>query len=82
MYFSLDLDECALGTDSCSDQAQCTDTDGSYTCDCNPGFEGDGITCRSMSIACNVLYTYAPYTLCECHLQILENVLKELMTAT
>ena len=38
-------DECALGTDNCSDNATCTDTDQSFLCVCNDGYTGDGITC-------------------------------------
>ena len=32
-----DINECAEGTDRC-DQT-CTDTDGSYTCSCDAGYE-------------------------------------------
>ena len=38
-------DECALGTDNCSDNATCTDTDQSFLCACNDGYSGDGVTC-------------------------------------
>ena len=38
-------DECSLETDDCDNNAKCIDTDTSYTCECNPGFDGDGITC-------------------------------------
>ena len=44
----LDIDECDLGVDNCSDNATCTDTVGSFNCNCNPGFEGDGVNCTSM----------------------------------
>ena len=43
--FSIDADECALGTDTCSPNAKCTNTAGSYTCTCNTRFSGDGRTC-------------------------------------
>ncbi len=39
------VDECALGTDTCDANATCTDTDGSYSCACKPGFIGDGSSC-------------------------------------
>ena len=45
LYIFLDVDECALGTDNCAANAICTNTDGSYTCACNTGYSGDGITC-------------------------------------
>ena len=40
-----DENECGDGTDNCSDNAACTNTVGSFTCVCNDGFSGDGITC-------------------------------------
>ena len=42
-------DECAAGTDNCSDNATCTDTDQSFLCVCNDGYSGDGITCDQQS---------------------------------
>ena len=30
---------------NCDDDATCTNTDGSFTCACNIGFTGDGVTC-------------------------------------
>ena len=40
-----DIDECALGTDNCDSQATCVNTIGSFTCGCNVGYTGNGITC-------------------------------------
>ena len=40
-----DIDECSGGIHSClMDTATCTNTVGSYTCACRPGYEGDGKT--------------------------------------
>ena len=36
-----------MGTDLCHDNATCTNTDGNYTCDCQPGFNGTGFNCSS-----------------------------------
>eukprot|EP00484_Ammonia_sp_Unknown_P010312 CAMPEP_0197072460 /NCGR_PEP_ID=MMETSP1384-20130603/210108_1 /TAXON_ID=29189 /ORGANISM="Ammonia sp." /LENGTH=496 /DNA_ID=CAMNT_0042511277 /DNA_START=138 /DNA_END=1628 /DNA_ORIENTATION=+ len=41
----LDENECALGTHSCDSNAVCTNTAGSYTCECNTGYSGDGYSC-------------------------------------
>ena len=43
---SSDVDECATGRDDCSLNAVCINTDGSFLCQCRPGFEGDGRVCR------------------------------------
>ena len=41
-------DECSAGTDNCSDNATCYDTDRSFLCTCNDGYSGDGIICDNM----------------------------------
>ncbi|XP_019641639.1 PREDICTED: fibulin-1-like isoform X1 [Branchiostoma belcheri] len=40
-----DIDECAADIDNCAQV--CTNTDGSYTCGCNPGYvlNADGVSC-------------------------------------
>jgi hypothetical protein len=43
-----DIDECATGTDNCSDNASCTNTVGSFSCACNAGYSGDGVTCTDI----------------------------------
>ncbi|XP_035672719.1 IgGFc-binding protein-like [Branchiostoma floridae] len=40
-----DVDECAENTHDCDANADCTNTHGSYTCQCRPGYTGDGRTC-------------------------------------
>ena len=40
-----DVDECSSDTDDCSDLATCTNTDGSFVCECVAGYTGDGVTC-------------------------------------
>ena len=41
-----DINECLNKASSvCPANSLCGDTDGSYTCKCQPGFEGDGRTC-------------------------------------
>ncbi|WP_433927505.1 FG-GAP-like repeat-containing protein [Sorangium cellulosum] len=43
-----DVNECALGTDNCDANAACTNTSGSFTCACNAGYSGDGVTCTNI----------------------------------
>ena len=45
-----DIDECIEETDNCDDNAACTNTDGSFTCLCEPGFSGDGVQCEGKII--------------------------------
>lgn len=45
-HFFLDIDECESYTDSCHEYATCTNTEGSYSCTCDAGFRGDGISCE------------------------------------
>ena len=43
--FLSDLDECLNDTDICDEHANCANTDGSYTCECDKGYTGDGYNC-------------------------------------
>ena len=40
-----DIDECASDVDNCDTNANCSNTPGSFTCACNLGYSGDGLTC-------------------------------------
>jgi len=44
-----DVDECVQGTHNCDVNAQCTNTDGSYSCECNAGYSGNGVTCADIN---------------------------------
>lgn len=43
-----DIDECLEGVDDCSASATCINVPGSFQCECETGYEGDGKTCRSI----------------------------------
>ena len=45
-YVFLDIDECATAVHNCHANATCANTDGIYTCTCNAGYIGDGVTCH------------------------------------
>ncbi|XP_076821613.1 uncharacterized protein LOC143468345 isoform X3 [Clavelina lepadiformis] len=45
-----DIDECNLNLDNCDENAECTNTDGSFTCTCNSGYTGDGMNCEPLAI--------------------------------
>ena len=40
-----DVDECSADSSPCDENADCTNNDGSYSCSCKQGFDGDGKTC-------------------------------------
>ena len=40
-----DTNECLDGTHHCHRNAECRNVEGSYTCICKPGYNGDGRTC-------------------------------------
>ena len=39
-------DECAKHSDNCDTNAKCTDTIFSFSCECNIGYEGNGVDCE------------------------------------
>ena len=54
-YLFLELDECSVDNSSnCSEYANCTNIMGSYMCECNPGYTGNGSYCEGM------LYLFIP----------------------
>jgi len=40
-----DVDECSTDNGGCSSNAECTNTNGSFSCSCRTGYHGDGFTC-------------------------------------
>lgn len=45
MLLMTDVNECVGGRNNCSDIATCLNNDGSFTCTCPPGYDGDGTFC-------------------------------------
>ena len=43
----IDFDECSTGLNDCHDDAECTNTDGGYACECKSGFIGNGTDCTA-----------------------------------
>ena len=44
-----DIDECFLGLDGCHENATCYNTNGSFHCMCDEGYDGDGFLCTGMT---------------------------------
>ncbi|XP_034236737.1 multiple epidermal growth factor-like domains protein 8 [Thrips palmi] len=66
-----DVDECDLGLDDCHPDAICTNTHGSYSCQCKRGFNGDGRTTCTKTCFYNCVHGYcvgAPDYSCRCDL--------------
>ena len=59
VFCILDVDECASDNE-CHVNAQCTNTDGSYTCSCRDGYDGDGKNCIGERL-CNAIAFFAVY---------------------
>ena len=69
-----DVNECESNdSNNCDENAQCTNTDGSYTCSCNPGYSGDGVSCTS-KLATTVLAISCTYIIYLFNLQMSMNV--------
>ena len=47
---SSDIDECAMKTSNCDSDARCTNTEGSFNCSCNRGYQGDGLNCTGTKL--------------------------------
>ena len=47
IYFNYhsDADECLNNSHNCSENATCTNTEGSFNCSCKPGYIGNGHNC-------------------------------------
>ena len=59
---SIDVNECV--TSPCHSNATCEDTIGSYSCECNQGFSGNGTTCSSKIRLCLTLNNMTETTNC------------------
>lgn len=50
-----DINECTSGTHTCSTNAQCTNTPGSFSCTCNSGYSGNGYSCTGIYFIVTIL---------------------------
>ena len=48
ILFHLDVNECVLKTDNCHQDASCENIKGSFSCQCNHGYEGNGTHCQGL----------------------------------
>ena len=58
--FHTDIDECANDDlNNCHEDANCTNTGGSFNCSCNDGYSGSGTECTGKFVASSS-YVYIP----------------------
>ena len=62
MYVTYILQIFQLEVDSCVDNADCSDTEGSYTCTCSTGFSGDGLSNCDSELFLYLVYMYIKYS--------------------
>jgi hypothetical protein len=53
--FCIDVDECSRHLDNCARKSQCINTIGTFSCKCNHGYTGNGVTCTGRW--CNLVIT-------------------------
>ena len=59
--FSKDINECLRNTHSCHINATCTNTEGSFYCNCNVGYTGNGTFCTGENTYCTFFHIiYVP----------------------
>ena len=63
MLLYSDVDECSIDNE-CHVNAQCTNTDGSYTCGCLNGYAGDGKNCTGRYRFCVLMFSFAESGFC------------------
>ena len=49
LWISLDVNECEVYDSLCALNATCSNTIGSYQCNCDTGFTGDGSFCSELN---------------------------------
>ena len=67
-YFvsSTDIDECEQGDHNCDLNAECSNTVGSFECDCYAGFTGNGTICDGKLLNTSRQTNDCQYT--DCHI--------------
>ena len=57
LLYLIDIDECETETDDCDADATCTNIAGNFTCACNQGYHGDGVSCDGGLVSLSYVHT-------------------------
>ena len=52
IFYESDIDECSTDPSPCDADADCINSEGSYSCTCKQGFTGDGTSCQGTCECC------------------------------
>ena len=55
----IDINECTMNMSRCDENANCSNTDGSYNCPCNHGYEGDRFNCTGKNM--KIVYGFSSW---------------------
>ena len=72
------VDECAQSLHDCDTNATCINSVGSYSCQCNAGFQGDGRSCIGWLVSS--IHTYCLHLYHFSHLVLLLSTIKSICT--
>ena len=50
IIYCTDIDKCQMANHACHENAECSNTDGGYECECRDGFTGNGTHCDGMAL--------------------------------
>lgn len=46
IFLASDYDECSNNANDCHTESTCSNEEGSFSCTCKSGYDGDGVTCK------------------------------------
>ena len=76
-FFITDVNECNNTTyPPCHADATCNNTIGSYLCDCDEGYGGNGINCTGMYLIYDIMFVSKPHTTVEMTRKISKRLLR------